>query len=574
MNIGRSALHSGILGLFMLFAASAFAATDYPRPEPYLEHGDPAGYAQAVMDFLERHPDSNFAPRVAFDLLMVATVFQNQPHAQKMQRLFVLDYPQSLQARYFRSTFANAGDYRQLLSRLLDEFSREPSPAFPEQFTQGLGAALDDFGDQLLDDADFLLKSAYLLEAAGEVAGQKDLLVRLTPMLDRNDDLADIAALAADSQKSISEKAVELHNASSNKTALFLRDLFLFQMTKDEREEPGIRQVAAEASIEARRFADALALLERQSLTEHGDKIIFQRAWSHAALGQADQAQDLLAQLEADYPGSPWLVPGRALKDAQEQYDSRLEAFTDALISSAAAFAELDAFEGTLLYTPVPTSAPITAYVAMNLGKNSFETHLRRAEALELAYRTAPEGSMLYIGGADVLRRASEPGPMPSFTVDLRRDARGGFEFNLSGNLINDLDDLVRNNRSLLESPFLTTREGVEELLNYSVQSGYLLGKVEQTDGQTTLTLLRPDARDPESMTSGSFQLNEAGQLVGLAIGDVEVRNMRHGESDSMTFSPPEWPPLETALSKEFNIGLFFNIIENLIQMFTEQSEN
>ncbi|WP_223296844.1 tetratricopeptide repeat protein [Thiorhodovibrio frisius] len=514
---------------------------------------------------------------MAFDLLMVATVFQNQPQVEKMQELLALDYPQSLQARYFRSTFANASDYRQLLSGLIDEFSREQSPTFPEHFTQGMGAAMDDFGDQLLDDPDFLLKSVYLLEAAGEVREKKDLLARLKPMLDQldqDDDLAQIAALAADSQQSKSKKAIALHDFSHNQAAQFLRDLLLFQMTEDEREEPAIRQISAEASIQDKKFADALALLERQPLSEDGDKIIFQRAWSHAALGQPDNARELLAQLEAGYPDSPWLAPARELQEAMEQYDSRLEVFTDALIGAAGALAELEALEGTLLYTRAPTNTPITAYVAMDIGGNSFETQLRRSEELELAYRTAPEGAILYTKGEKVLRRTSEPGPVPSFKVDLQPSPEGGFSFSLSANLVNDVDDLVRNNRSLLESPFLTTREGAAELLNYLQQSGFLLGKVGQRDGQTTLKLLLPDARDPEAMTSEIFHINATGQLVGLAIGDIEVRNMHYGESESMTFSPPEWPPLDTVMTKEFSAGLFFSIIENMAQLFMAPSEN
>lgn len=568
MNISRHLPPRGALLLCALFSTIAVAENDCPGPEEYLERGDPAGYTKAAGDFLQQHPDSGFAPRVAFDALMVATVFPNQPEAANMRRLLALNYPRSLQARYFRSTFANAGDYRQLLSGFIDEFSRAPSPGFPERFTQGLGAALDDFGDSLLDDSEFLLESAYLLQAAGEVAGQEDLLARLKPRLEQNDDLARIAGIAADSEKSQAEKAMELHALSAFPTAQLLRNLLLFQMTEDEREAPAMRQISAEAAIQDKRFADALALLEKQQAADHGDKVLFQRAWSHAALGQPDEARALLDQLETDYPDSPWVAPARALKASQEQYALRRPAFANALISTAQAFAELEALEGTLFYTQAPNSPPITVYLAIDLGKNTFEAQLRRADTLELAYRTAADGAVLYTRGDTVLRRSSMPGPVPLVKVGLEPRAEGGFHFNFSANLAKDFDDLIQDNNTLLDSPFLKTREGADELLGHLRQSGYLLGEVAQVDGQTILTLLQPDARDPEAISSSRFHLNESGQLVGLTIGDIAIRDMRYGASDSMRFSPPEWPSLETVMTEDFDAGLFANTMDNLAQMF------
>jgi len=578
MNTNRSVARSSILLLCVLFSPSTFSANDYPRPEEYLqptelEQGDPAGYAKAARDFLASHPDSSMAPRVAFDLLMLAKVFQDLPALAEMRRLLALDYAQSLQARYYRSTFANAEDYRRILSELIDQFSRRPDPEFPGHFARGLGAALDDYGDQLLNDPDFLLKSAYLLQAAGETAGQEDLLARLEPMLGEDDDLARIAGIAADSDQSAAEKAVALHGMSTTPSARFLRDLLLFQMTEDARQAPAIRQISAEAAIQDNRFADALALLPRQAPTDGGDKILFQRAWSHAALGQHDEARALIDQLAAEYPDSPWLTPGHALKESQEHYDARLKAFSNALISAAKTIADLDAFEGTLLYTAAPDGRPITAYVAMDLGKNFFATQLRRAETLELAYETGPDGAMLYKRGDKVLRRALEPGPVPSFKVELQRGTDGGFNFSLAANLEDNLGDLIRENRALLESPLLTTRAGRDELLNSLRESGNLLGEVKQTDGGTNLTLLRPDARDPDASSTTLFQLNEAGQLIGLTVGDIRIEDMRYGESGAMAFSQPEWPPLDTLTTEEFDAGFFFGIIENMAQIFIQPGQ-
>ncbi|WP_045221077.1 tetratricopeptide repeat protein [Desulfonatronum thioautotrophicum] len=576
MSIGRFILTICILLLSLLFIGSALANGAYPKPEKFLEHDDPAGYAQAAMDFLAENPDSAFAPRVAFDLLMVATVFHNTQYADMMTKLMVLDYAQSLQARYFRSTFPDADSYRALLARALDEFAREPNADFPAQYAHGLGFALDDFGDQLLTDADFLLKSAYVLGAAGEAEAKQDFLARLAPMVSKDDELGSIMALAAGAQKNIVETTRELHAISGNNTALFLRDLFLFLMTETERETPAMRQVAAEAYIEAKRFRDALPILERQALEEHGEKIVFQRAWSHAALGEREKALSLLRQLDDHYPDSPWRVPGSQLTDALEQYDVRLEAFTEALLTLTATATDLDAFEGRLFFTPEGSAVPMSLYLALSMENNFLEAQLRREDALKYAYKTSPEGSMLFVKGDNVMHRFLEPGPAPSFKLDLQRDMHGRFQLDLSASLVDDLQDIALSNRTFLESPYLTTREGAMELMQYTMQSGYFLGEIIKTDEQpvqTRLTLVMLDARDPGATASGSIILNDIGQLVGLEMKNIVVRDVQYGESSAVTFSPPEWPLLDVVESREFNIGYFFNILGNLAQLFMEQED-
>lgn len=574
MKNGKLVIVSCISVLLVVLLSTAFAQKNYPAPESYLKQNDPESFALEAMDFLAEHPDSHMAPRVAFDLYMVAAVFQHSLYEAKMEEVLALDYPQSLQGNYFRSTFSDADAYRGLLSRLLDDFASDPQADFIPRFVHGLGYALDDFGDLLLSDPDFVLKSAYMLKAAGETDAQKSFLNTLEPMLTRNAELAEISAIAADDQKSVQDKILALHDKSSQHSALFLRNLFLFSLSDDELETAAMRQVVAEALIEARRFSDALLLLEKQSLDHNGDQILFQRAWCQAAMHQRDQALSSIARIGKDYPDSPWLNQALVLQQAVQQYDARLETYTSALLKLTDTISDLDALEVSVLYTPEGYNTVAALYMAMNMVDHFFESQLRVNNNLEFAYKSSPQESLLFVRGNDTIHHALEPGPLPSLNLDLFQDRNDKFQFNLALNLVNDFQDMALSNQSFLESPFLTTQEGAHELLNYTITSGYLPGQIETDDYGTVFNLHMPDARTPKGMSTSKFILNKAGKLEGLEISGVKIQKINYGDAASLSFSPPEWPDLDKVTSREFNAGYFFNVFGNILQLLADPDDN
>src|ERR1700722_4276691 len=97
---------SPLLLALILFAAPVFADSTPPappEPERYVDEGQYSQYAKVAQDFLQTQGDSPSAPRVAVDLLVTASVFNDQASALKSSKLLIGNYPTSVQTRFLVS---------------------------------------------------------------------------------------------------------------------------------------------------------------------------------------------------------------------------------------------------------------------------------------------------------------------------------------------------------------------------------------------------------------------------------------------------------------------------------------
>lgn len=78
----------------LLFEGAAFAEDEeaaYPEPELMIRGEDTSTYVKAGTQFLKEHPESRFAPRVAFGLSMVGAIKNDAAQVEEMKATLLLD---------------------------------------------------------------------------------------------------------------------------------------------------------------------------------------------------------------------------------------------------------------------------------------------------------------------------------------------------------------------------------------------------------------------------------------------------------------------------------------------------
>ena len=537
--------------------------------ERFLKRGDMQAYEREAQDFLKTHPESEFAPRAALDLLIYATAADRKDLAEEMQLKLALDYPESMQASYLQRTFAKDEDYRKLLAKLLERNARSPRDDFPKAYQRALGAGTKRFGKGLLNDSDFLLKSAIIVGATGDADAQQTLMAVFHELAKNEEALRKIAGIAADEKRPSAERAQALHQESENATAAFLRDFFLSRLSAEEKESAGIRRVIADSHLVKARFSDALALLEKLPADADPDKVLFQRIWCHASKGEPAKVAALQSELDEKFPQSPWCKEGHAVLHAAENAEKNMGLYAEALHAFADdAKKQFGALECTILSDGGDASKKLTVYLALSTGTNYLELQIRQGADLMLAYRSTGKDASLFSKDDAAIHHFLQPGPVPIPVLNLERDKDGSFQFTFNAQFQSGFKGAAADSPTLLDSPFLSTREGALDLLRSTPRTGALLADVTESAGVRKFALVFRDALKPGS-TEVAIMISPDHRITRLHAGKFELRDIRYGPADSVKFTPPAWPEAKTVTAETFDIAYFFKFFGKVMEIFS-----
>lgn len=129
-------------------------------PEAYKPHELGNRYLDDARQFLKDHPDSPFAARMRFDMLLVADELEMEDAASRSRAALLIDDPQSRQSRWLLKTFHNADDFRTVLLAAVDK--RPWDAELTAQLTPLFEIALERWPDKLIDKPSTVLYLAAL----------------------------------------------------------------------------------------------------------------------------------------------------------------------------------------------------------------------------------------------------------------------------------------------------------------------------------------------------------------------------------------------------------------------------
>ncbi|MGA2232837.1 MAG: hypothetical protein ABSH22_18205, partial [Tepidisphaeraceae bacterium] len=178
------------LSLVLSMAASALAQTPapapaIPEPEQYLSDGRYSEYVKDAQSYLDKNAAQPAAPRVAMDLLVTATVYNDQLSANKMRKTILAQYPTSPQAKYVIGELTDGGQFATLMSQVADDSFDTMPAGFADRYDQALRLGVARFGASALGDGPGLDREFIISRLAGDGQMQQVLVDYLNSMKER-----------------------------------------------------------------------------------------------------------------------------------------------------------------------------------------------------------------------------------------------------------------------------------------------------------------------------------------------------------------------------------------------------
>jgi tetratricopeptide (TPR) repeat protein len=564
--------------LALLLIAATVRAEDesddaYPLPTRLSAQGDFQAYSERAQDYLEQHPDSPHAPRVAFDLLMAGTAARNPGVVKQATALLLLNYSTSLPAVYLVSTYKDAGAYGNLLSGLFDERVDQPDPAFTVGFTHAVRLGLQQFGTGLLGGEILALKAGLAAREAGDRA--LEILAR-SFLREAKPETQQLAAIAFETRLDAAAKIEALHAQRGDATAALLERFLMVRLSDDERQAPAIKRIRAERAIQKGRFQESLEILDTFAAADLDPQLLFWLGWSLAARGNHEAAVIAIDQLQERFPESPWNRPARELAACLPTANESIENCAALLLPELLAMKKLQStdFEIQLTYARGAARPPLDCYLAASFDRNAenqVTVMIREAGRTLLAYRSRGRLTSVYFAEEPAIHHFQQA-LIPVPKLEIREEPDGSFQFTANARLESGLNPLPQNGPRIFDSEFLSTHDGLVALLRSLIRMGWFPAapQVEGRDTQLSWLILKTDVPEVER---AEFHIS-GGKLTSFKAGPIQCTGLRYGQFGAMRspgFEAPAWPDKPVVTARQMDPAIFFRLMGALSSLVTAQ---
>ena len=545
-------------------APAVAAELTCPLPEDYLPSGRTADYLKEATTYLSRNASSKFAPRVALDLLMVAENAKSETVSNTMKALLLFEYGESLQGAYILTSFEDAGTFREFLLAQADRRLKSDPGQLPRHFTRAVANGLRHFEAKLLEGGPFLLKAYCLADAAGSEQVASVVLQALRREASDDDALAALMEVCIDTQTPTPEKVLRLHGLDGD--AAFLKRFYLSTLSPTEGVQPGILRIRVENAINSRDYEEAKLLISSLPQEDREKpEVLFWKGWVLFALREEQHALDALDELVREHPTSEWAATAKTYGEGIRYMARGREENVKAILAISKALQEgVGILEAHGQYEHDPGKAePQTyaIYVGIVPKENRLVVMLHRNGVLSLGYRSTDRRSAIYLKEGNTTLAFGSPGPIPAPSLSLTRGDDGAFSIQTGLAMESSIERAGAKASSLFDSPFLSTREGIQTLLEYtSRRYGWVPGKPVTVDGTSAFVWHVPSTTS-SVMKKFEYRTSEDNRFSYMKYAGVCLESLKYGETSSFKLSPPPWPDSPVEESEKFDINAMMKLM-------------
>ncbi len=532
-----------------------------PAPLPEQFRGNMGGFFKAARAYLNAHGRSPRAARVAMELYMLGVTQDNARIKDEGRTLLMLYHTGTLPASYMIRTFEDADAFRAWYRDLLDQHIENASR--PRELLGPLGLALGRFGPDLLDNNQFCALAAGLA-AAGR---HPQLYHAATEAMEKRQSdpaLAKLVEIAA-GEAPPSGKLLSLGRIESDSYVKpLLERLYAGQLGKEDLENPEVLAAVADLLVRLRKWEPARELLERLVRTDHArPRHRYWLAWSYFGQGEPVKAAERLETLAKEDEG-PWARRAGDLLADVRAFDANRQKTVDALFDVIeSAIDSAGAFEGALTRAG---DEPVQVYLAMAPAREHFEALIRRSGKTVLAYRTGREQTRIYNPETEQIHQYPGRGAVPVVYLNITPKPGGGFGISTGFNMGASLGQIAKANKGLLESKYLATPAGLNELATFFARSkGYLPQPPKKTDAGTRYAWVATDPISGER--SRVACLIADGKLAEVRVGDWTLDDIRYGPVGKTPLDPPDWPEGKTVVHERKDPMAFLRLMQPVMQL-------
>ena len=565
------------IALFWLAVLSALATSpargQVPIPEDFLPSGRVGEYVQSASSFLKQTPEDRFAPRVAFDLYVLFSSMGKTAEAKQLRGKILLDYPHSFQAGYLITTFEDAGKFAKFLDALAEKMFAKDPKGVPKGFCRLFKVGLQRFrGHPDLSENLSLLLKGYLFS---QVAGEKDLgsqfrkNLALKEISLEDDREREIVQIALSRTAKFEERIVTLHEMEDDKIARFLKRVYMSALDETTAKLPSIQRVKILTVLEEKEHAQALALIDSLPETDQNlPEIMYWKGLCHFGLGQDAEAVAIFTQVYKADPQGGWAGTVKAFGEGILSFNRSVEQQAELCHQLVQGLLkDTEVFQVRVTHDGKGGKSPMQVYVGVMPGKNFMEVSFTRGEELFFAYRTTNVDSTLYFKDEPFIHHFPQPGPILSPTLDVERKPEGGFSFNAEASMESNFSAAKKKSQVLLDSPLLSTKAGIQELLAYSFRKqGSCPLQAQQTGENVEFQGLLPALQKP-GFKLYSFEQNSKGRVVKIGLPSLQFTDLQYGSASEVQLSPPVWPKRQIQKHSQLDIALFLRVFSVLAEL-------
>ncbi|MCC6579239.1 MAG: hypothetical protein IT440_02270, partial [Phycisphaeraceae bacterium] len=226
-----------------------------------------------------------------------------------------------------------------------------------------------------------------------------------------------------------------------------------------------------------------------------------------------------------------------------------------------------DALEFTLRGKPAEGD-PFELYFAY-APKDDLTLDFRVAQRPAVYYQCKDQKSRLFLAGERSGYAYKTLGPVPVPQINLMADPSDGhlvWSFSLS---LKPGEEFLPSLRKTLETKWLSTAEGLSQLLVGAVSRGCFPFTVERAAGGIRLKWISPDIRTGQ-LHENVFLLDDMGKLIEYQSDRMTLSKIRYGKTADVRFKPPEELSTAYAEQPEFDNNLLTKGYSQILKMIID----
>ncbi len=520
----------------------------------------------AALRYLDKNAGSREAPRVAFDVLIAATVAGDAATADDMRLRLALDHSKSIYSRYALVT-SQPQAYRELLKKAATE--RPMTRTFADRFLVAVKAGIGQWNSQFFSDHSFLLHCALACRLTGDKELHEQCKTRLlapNPVETATAlKLRKTAEILFETSVSDAETSLRFH-AVEHPVAAKLAEYFDAQLPETERSTPELMEARIERLLERNRFADARPTIDAL-IRAHGTtaKRLFWQGTCQLATGDPAAAATFNSSVQ-QFPDDDWAGPAAQAATAAAAFDANLDEHVEAIAALIRETAAMTVEQIELTAEVAPGDlAPFSIYFGGRLTDGNYELSLRRnGQWLTAVHRGSSTTKLLVEGDSSVHLlpdRKLIGFPQPVLHVD--PDAEKHFNFKFNWNLGKDVSQTrtaAASTEGTLASLQRLTPWQIRLVLVSQVRRGWTPVTVVEDGEGRVYSWLRFGVRQPATRAF-RVHVDSDQRLTRIEAPGFTIRQLKYGEIESFEMDPPEWPALPVVRHKSIEPSIFFRVM-------------
>jgi tetratricopeptide (TPR) repeat protein len=432
------------------------------------------------------------------------------------------------------------------------------------QFMRVVLLGLRQFKTDFLDDPSFLIR----VHCFAQASGATQIVEMITPALRKNGledaDFANVVRILLDKESQLAQKVLMLHGKGSD--ADFLEQFYISRLSASEKKRPEIARILAENAINAREYEAALALIESISDEFKNDsQVLFWQAWTLFALHKDGQALKVLDQIVTNHPESKWATTAGVYAEGIRYFSEYQKANSEELLEISRVLKEgIGVLEANAEYLDDADSKNVrtyVAYVGIVPDENRLEFCLHKGNNLFLAYRTTASNSAIYLEGEPRTLVFKKPAPIPVPSISLSRADNGKFFFQAGLAMESLVKEAGAKASTLLDSPYLSTPEGITALLEYLARHhGWVPSKPVTAKKGTTFVWHIPSTDSPDTKLL-DYHVSADHRITNLNYGNFCLKSLTYSTKNAYPLKPPSWPKRPVNENGEFDFSAMIKLV-------------